>query len=123
MSSCAVTTTQPRVAAADLPDAMVAAATRPAAIHAVLVRCLSDFARIERAGTTFEAFHGNVLWPAPKRGERVRLACGCAATVMLPMPIVFIYRVAIDDAAPDCRHSHRHGGKCFVRLERLKSRA
>ena len=62
-----------------------------------------------------------MLWPPPKRGERVKLACGCAATVTVAMPVVFMYLVRIWIPEKRCHRSHRMGAVRLVGLETLQA--
>jgi hypothetical protein len=62
-----------------------------------------------------------VLWPPPKRGESVTLACGCAATVIVRVPIVFLYWIRIRVREPNCRRSHAVGSNRVRRLEDFRS--
>jgi hypothetical protein len=63
-----------------------------------------------------------MLWPAPRSGAPVTLACGCDATVTWHVPIAYIYRVHIDRKAQDCAR-HRTGTGSFAGLEGINPRA
>jgi hypothetical protein len=43
-----------------------------------------------------------MLWPAPKRSERVGLECTCQATVVWHVPFMFLYAIRIDQKGRDC---------------------
>ena len=60
-----------------------------------------------------------MLWPPPKRGEDVALACGCKGTVKVALPVVYLYSVCISVPSETCGRSHRIGSRRLVRLETM----
>jgi hypothetical protein len=67
-----------------------------------------------------------MLWPPPTRGERVALACGCGcrATVIWRVPLLFIYSIRFVEKDPGCRDArHLNGKRKLVTLESLASGA
>jgi hypothetical protein len=65
-----------------------------------------------------------MLWPPPTRGERVALACGCRATVLWRVPLLFVYYIQFAERHPACRHvRHLPGKRKIVTLESLTSGA
>jgi hypothetical protein len=67
-----------------------------------------------------------MLWPPPTRGERVALACGCRATVLGRVPLLFIYSIRFVEKDPgsECRDvRHLPGRRKLVTLESLVSGA
>jgi hypothetical protein len=65
-----------------------------------------------------------MLWPPPRRGERVTLACRCRATVLWRVPPLFVYYIQFGEKDPGCRYvRHLPGKRKLVTLEALTSRA
>ena len=62
-----------------------------------------------------------MLWPPPITGDRVKLDCGCAGTVTVRIPFVFLYRIHIGQPAQVCTRAHRIGSRDIIRLERLRA--
>ncbi|MGH9255812.1 MAG: hypothetical protein ACRD3C_14725 [Vicinamibacterales bacterium] len=48
------------------------------------------------------------------------LTCGCDATVRWRIPLIFVYRISIDQQDTSCAR-HHPGSHSFVGLERMKS--
>ncbi len=64
-----------------------------------------------------------MLWPAPRRGERVIMTCGCEATIKFGIPIVHLYILHLDQKAPGCSWpSHSPGQLMLLGLEHMASR-
>lgn len=57
-----------------------------------------------------------MLWPPPKSSERVGLVCACRATVVWRVPVMFLYRVRIDEKACDCKRSGHVPGRRMMRF-------
>jgi hypothetical protein len=64
-----------------------------------------------------------MLWPAPRRGERITLACGCEASIRWRIPIAFLFGVQIDRKARGCERMGHVRGRCgIMRLESMSER-
>ena len=63
----------------------------------------------------------DMLWPPPKPGDRIALACGCEGTVRWCVPVAFAYRVQIAKKSDACAH-HALGRGVFTSLENVVSR-
>lgn len=61
-----------------------------------------------------------MVWPPPKRGEPVRLGCGCTAAVVITLPIAFVCWIRVDTVASNCRRWHRPGSRRVARLEDME---
>lgn len=64
-----------------------------------------------------------MLWPPPKKSERVKLICTCYATVVWRVPIMFLYCVHIDEKGDACARSGHIPGRRVMRfLEAITGR-
>ena len=60
-----------------------------------------------------------MLWPPPKRGDSVTLACGCVATVSAAWPVAFLYWICVSESGKTCRRAHQVGSRRIARLESM----
>jgi hypothetical protein len=64
-----------------------------------------------------------MIWPTPSRGEHVVLTCGCHATVLWRLSLLFVYRIRLVDKSHRCsRARHVSGKRLFVTLEAIAAR-
>lgn len=60
-----------------------------------------------------------MLWPSPRRLDRVELTCTCRATVLWFVPVIFLYCCRIDQKGNNCQ-THKSGRRVVKFLETIK---
>jgi hypothetical protein len=61
-----------------------------------------------------------MLVRAPKSGDVVTLICGCAATVRIGIPVLFMYWIQVRVPIDVCDRSHQRGANRIVGLENIR---
>jgi hypothetical protein len=65
----------------------------------------------------------DMIWPAPRKSERVELVCTCHTTVAWRIPLMFLYSVRINQKGRNCaRLRHVNGRRVFTFLEAIARR-
>lgn len=68
-------------------------------------------------------YRRTMIWPTPSRGEFVELTCGCHATILWRLSLLFVYRIRLVNKGHHCsRTRHASDKRLFVTLEAIEAR-